>query len=180
MILARHPIEKLYSAWADKFRSNSGYFQTHINKHEFLNQIPTKYQNQAPPGYARSFPDFIRYWLDNIKKYPQNDLYFDVHWKSQDYNCFPCSVKWDFIAKTETSDYDNPEIMKVFYPKSSEAGSILKKYDYTKRGPNDLRSKLRAEDPEDEKLNGKWLPEEYKQDLREHFRWELEMFGYEY
>ena len=116
-----------------------------------------------------------------FKNDPRNEFNFNVHWKSQDYNCFPCSVKWDFIAKTETSDYDSPEIMKVFYPESSEFSKILKKYDYSMRGPDDLRSKLAASSGiENEKLNGKWLPEEYKQELREHFRWELEMFGYEY
>ena len=49
MILARHPIEKLYSAWADKFRTNNNFFQNRI-KHEYLHQVPTKYQKQAPPG----------------------------------------------------------------------------------------------------------------------------------
>ena len=56
----------------------------------------------------------------------------------------------------------------MFYPESSESSKILKKYDYTKRGPEARRP------------DKKWLPEEYKEELRKHFRWELEMFGYEY
>ena len=161
VLLARHPINKLYSAWADKFRTNNEHY--HIYE-KWAAQMPVKYMDRTPANHAVSFPDFIRYWLDNKK-----ELWFDVHWKSQEYDCFPCSVDWDFIATTETSDHDNNAIMNILYPDS--AASILPKYDHKAAKS---KNAYKIED------NNKWLPENYKEELREHFKWELKMFGYEY
>ena len=162
VLLARHPIDKLYSAWADKFRMNNDHYHTYK---KWVNQMPHKYMHLTPANHAVSFPDFIRYWLDNKK-----ELWFNVHWKSQEYDCFPCSIHWDYIATTETSDFDNNAIMSILYPGS--AASILPKYDHTEKR---FQKNLSLNDEKN-----KWLPEEYKEELREHFKWELKMFGYEY
>merc|ERR1712157_548983 len=163
IMLTRHPIERLYSAWADKFFMHEAKKTFHD---QYLPLIGKKYDHLKTESYACSFPDFIRYWIDSTKKYGQKR--FDNHWKSQEYGCLPCNHKFDYIVKLETSDYDNPALMKILYPRAKRVDMPKK---YKQHAP------WTSQENDD---STKWLPQEMIEELRQIFKWELEMFDYEY
>lgn len=163
ILLARNPFDKLYSAWADKFRKNNRHFKSFRN---YLKFIPNKYAHLTPTNHSCSFPDFITYWL-----HEPTDARFNVHWKSQMYMCLPCSVDYTYVVKTETSDMDSVKIMEKLYPNSHNA-RLLPKYD---------KSAKRFENNTDlaKSVHG-WLPDDLLEKLRQRFRWENELFGYSF
>lgn len=180
ILLARHPIDRLYSAWADKFQNRSAAKPFHD---AYLKFIPTKFYHLKPENHTCSFPDFIRYWLDT-DKLPSGQKYLNPHWKTQEYQCMPCNSvnEFDYIVKTETSDVDNPELMKILYPDSVDADMVPK---YKTHNANkeietaeDQESFSMDKKKEDDKKN-RWLPDDYELELRQRFEWEMKMFGYE-
>ena len=163
IMLTRHPIERLYSAWADKFFMHEAKKSFHD---KYLPLIGKKYDHLKTESYACSFPDFIRYWIDSTNQWGQKR--FDNHWKSQEYGCLPCNHKFDYIVKLETSNYDNPALMKILYP-NAKTVEMPKKYKQ--------HAPWTSQENDD---STKWLPQEMIEELRQIFKWELKMFDYEY
>lgn len=164
-ILVRHPIEKLYSAWKDKFRTDNKHY--HIYK-QTAEEILLKFQNQypAPPFYGVSFADFISYWLDVYKN--GNEVQFDGHFRSQFYTCLPCSIDYQYVIKTETLTEDTKYFIKLLFPDSDL--NILPHYKATEESTLSVK----------EQDMYKWLPEEHIRDLHHIFKWECEMLGYDF
>ena len=146
--------------------------------------IPNNYPERKPKGHSCSFADFIDYFLtildpvkypkfiefdETTKKNVSRELQLDVHFMSQTYNCFPCSMDFDYIARTEHGTEDANYIIKKLFPGTT--AQILPKY---KEDNAILHSQTIDKDFH------MWLPEDLKMKLRRHFKWELEMFGYDY
>jgi len=106
---ARHPFSRLVSAWRDKFpkdRKTGG--ETYWFR-KYGKFISTKFEQdyyEKPEEYYISFPAFADYvaWIGNRAR-------FDHHWKTFNYHCRPCQLRFDFITKAETSSQDSKFII---------------------------------------------------------------------
>lgn len=170
----RHPVERLYSAWRDKFRTEkpqniqAWYIKFHLDK------FPKQYENYKPDSMSISWPDFVNYWLQNY----QTETKFDHHWHTTIWTCLPCSYDFQYIVKTETADTDSELIIDLIFPHlSAESKKLMKippKYGLPTYDPENFpKSELSG-------YTTAYLPEDFKTKLREAFYWDLKMFGYEY
>lgn len=158
ILVVRHPIQRLFSAWRDKFNKSSSDFW-HTEK-KYLSKI--KLNKLVPDGMGCSFSDFIKYFLENKGIEKLNDH----HWKSLEYQCDPCGVEYGIIALQESMDSDVGIILgEVFGGDNSSGfgvGQVSKMYD------THVSSDSRYFD----------LDENVLERLNSHFRRDYEMFGY--
>ncbi|XP_012275009.1 carbohydrate sulfotransferase 11 [Orussus abietinus] len=111
LIVARHPLERLLSAYRNKFevknKQSSNYFQIHIGK-----RIIKKYRRQATKeslstGNDVTFQEFVQFVTDTAENSTLNE-----HWKPISELCHPCAIKYNFISKYETLADDALEILE--------------------------------------------------------------------
>ena len=95
-MVARHPFERLYSAYGDKIKQRIAI--RHVKgilklAHKDLSQ------DQVP-----TFQEFIQYLGTPRTK--------DIHWEPIYSICQPCLINYDLVLKTETLDWDIDQIIK--------------------------------------------------------------------
>ncbi|CAH1248432.1 CHST11 [Branchiostoma lanceolatum] len=172
LIVVRDPLERLASAWLDKFVHNPHRF-SYIRRlqRKTLKKNWTKTTTKRSGSWNRRgsegitsvvqspvpFRDFIRSVIDNI--YP------NAHWEPFFSLCAPCQVKYDFIAHTDTLAAD----FRLFFHKIGAVvkDSILPRQ-YPTRGKAGLGNIFREVPTEDIRRIG----EIYKPDF--------DMFGYSF
>ena len=106
---ARHPFSRLVSAWRDKFPKNRKTGGETYWFRKYGSFISTKFEQdyyEKPDEYYISFAAFADYvaWIGNRQR-------FDHHWKTFNYHCRPCQLRFDFITKAETSSQDSKFII---------------------------------------------------------------------
>ena len=170
----RHPVERLYSAWNQKFAKKHWRVDYYKRKILHGNNIRNVTETET---HVIGFDQFVDYFLKtwelnpDLQYLPSNFetsnrnkiLEIDYHWHSLIINCFPCHVKYDYVAKLETAHQDSKRIIHEVFNRSDLF--IPKAYGSHVSGVE---------------AANEWLNEEQKIGLRKKFRWELEMFGYEY
>ncbi|XP_062861009.1 carbohydrate sulfotransferase 8 [Trichomycterus rosablanca] len=97
VLFVREPMERLVSAFRDKFESPNSYYHPVFGK-----PIISKYRVNASKSALRTgsgvtFQEFIRYLLD-----VHRPVGMDIHWESVNQLCSPCLLDYDFIGKFET------------------------------------------------------------------------------
>lgn len=111
-MFVRHPLERIISAFRDKFENNNIAYQIGIGK-----RIINKYRNHSAGhimqnGKGVTFKEFAKYLIDEGKSkrtYPP----VDVHWATYHTLCDPCSIQYDVIGKHETLQIDANNILKM-------------------------------------------------------------------
>ena len=75
---------------------------------KFINAKFGRPEYTIPPTHFISLEAFLDYvaWIGN-------DRHYDHHWKSFNYHCRPCQLKFDFITKAETSGQDAKFILDL-------------------------------------------------------------------
>ena len=99
-MIARHPFERLYSAYIDKIipMANKKVMDKHVNN--ILNLFHAHFHE----GQVPTFHEFVQYL-----KTPMSN---DWHWKTIYDICQPCLIHYDHVFKTETLDQDSYQIIK--------------------------------------------------------------------
>ncbi|KAI8115512.1 Carbohydrate sulfotransferase 9 [Lucilia cuprina] len=100
-LIARHPFERLLSAYRDKF--------VYAIPHSFHDKLGRKIvrtyrkksQQLKPPKYP-TFSEFVRWLLDQIK----HGNHLDMHFVASTQFCTPCLINFDIILKFETLEED--------------------------------------------------------------------------
>ncbi|XP_076851260.1 carbohydrate sulfotransferase 8 isoform X2 [Brachyhypopomus gauderio] len=97
VVFVREPLERLVSAFRDKFESPNSYYHPVFGK-----PIISRYRANASKaalttGSGVTFPEFIRYLLD-----VHRPVGMDIHWEPASQLCSPCLLDYDFIGKFET------------------------------------------------------------------------------
>lgn len=204
VMTVRHPVERLFSAWRQKFELKDSNRTLAAQKNIFVKNygqyIDIKDDPPVESGktWYCSFQDFILYFLkfteqyerenkilqkslvktpqfaDSITDQMQKNLgkimaKLNAHWRLTSWQCLPCNVNYDFIAKSETLAEDSSYILNnIFGARRSkfpaEYFEILDRYS-THVG---LESHLA------------YLEESVKQRLRKVLEWDLKLFGYTY
>ncbi|XP_009073354.1 PREDICTED: carbohydrate sulfotransferase 9, partial [Acanthisitta chloris] len=100
-IFVRDPMERLVSAFRDKFEHPNSYYHPVFGK-----AIIRKYRHNADEealktGSGVKFKEFIQYLLDSHRP-----VGMDIHWEQVTKLCFPCLINYDFIGKFETLEED--------------------------------------------------------------------------
>lgn len=110
-LFVRHPIERVLSAFRNKFEKNytsSAYF-----KKRFGVKIIKKYRQGIEPedvpetGDGVKFAEFISYLIDTKPEY------LNEHWAPVSSMCHPCSVRYQVIGKYETLAEDAEYILRL-------------------------------------------------------------------
>ncbi|MBN3310968.1 CHST9 sulfotransferase, partial [Amia calva] len=108
VIVVRDPMERLVSAFRDKFEHPNSYYHPVFGK-----AIIGKYRKNATlealsTGSGVTFPEFVHYLLDNHRP-----VGMDIHWETVNRLCFPCLLHYDFIAKFETLEEDSNFFLRL-------------------------------------------------------------------
>lgn len=137
-LFVRHPIERILSAFRNKFEKNytsSAYF-----KKRFGVKIIKKFRKgikpeQVPPtGDGVKFPEFVSYLLDTYKTSREN---LNEHWAPFSSLCNPCHIRYDVIGKYESLASDSEYILSsvgaqdnVHFPEvvPSKTGNFVETY----------------------------------------------------
>ncbi|XP_060631188.2 carbohydrate sulfotransferase 9 [Anolis sagrei] len=101
VIFVRDPMERLVSAFRDKFEHPNSYYHPVFGK-----AIIKKYRLNADKealktGSGVKFKEFIDYLLDSHRP-----VGMDTHWEQINKLCYPCIISYDFIGKFETLEED--------------------------------------------------------------------------
>ncbi|CAH1112230.1 unnamed protein product [Psylliodes chrysocephalus] len=111
-LIARHPLERLLSAYRDKLQ----FALPHTHHKKLGNEIILKYRykkNKKPVGLANqrtpTFSEFVEYLVDSVKKGEQ----LDMHWAPIVEFCTPCMFNFRVIAHTETLQEDQMYLIKL-------------------------------------------------------------------
>ncbi|XP_057203652.1 carbohydrate sulfotransferase 8 isoform X2 [Triplophysa rosa] len=97
VLFVREPMERLVSAFRDKFESPNSYYHPVFGK-----PIISKYRVKASKvalktGSGVTFREFIHYLLD-----VHRPVGMDIHWEPVNQLCSPCHLHYDFIGKVES------------------------------------------------------------------------------
>ncbi|XP_060099846.1 carbohydrate sulfotransferase 9 isoform X1 [Heteronotia binoei] len=101
VIFVRDPMERLVSAFRDKFEHPNSYYHPVFGK-----SIIKKYRHNADgealtTGSGVQFKEFIQYLLDSHRP-----IGMDIHWEQISKLCHPCIISYDYIGKFETLEED--------------------------------------------------------------------------
>ncbi|KAM9481169.1 carbohydrate sulfotransferase 8 isoform 1-T1 [Clarias gariepinus] len=108
VLFVREPMERLVSAFRDKFESPNSYYHPVFGK-----PIISKYRVNASKSALRTgsgvtFQEFIRYLLD-----VHRPVGMDIHWEPVSQLCSPCLLDYDFIGKFETLEEEANFLLRM-------------------------------------------------------------------
>ncbi|XP_019643842.1 PREDICTED: carbohydrate sulfotransferase 10-like [Branchiostoma belcheri] len=170
LIVVRDPLERLASAWFDKFVYNPRRFSyiKRLQRELWQSNLTTTNRSVSRngPGSVEAtsgdlppvtFRDFI--WSI------VNRRYLNIHWEPFFSRCAPCQVQYDFIAHTDTL----PEDLRLFFHRS---GIVGKDGLLPKERPSRAKSRV-----------GNIFVEVPTEDIRrigEIYKPDFDMFGYSF
>ena len=89
-MVVRNPFQRLESTWREKLiTTEQPYYRNTWGK-----VILSRYRGRYKPDDRVRFEEFVKYIVAGAK---------DLHWTGAMHTCQPCSVKYDYILRTETS-----------------------------------------------------------------------------
>ncbi|XP_057555727.1 carbohydrate sulfotransferase 9 isoform X1 [Hippopotamus amphibius kiboko] len=106
-VFVRDPMERLVSAFRDKFEHPNSYYHPVFGK-----AIIKKYRPNACEelnnGSGVKFKEFIHYLLDSHRP-----VGMDIHWEKVSKLCYPCLIHYDFVGKFETLEEDANHFLQL-------------------------------------------------------------------
>ncbi|XP_066541083.1 carbohydrate sulfotransferase 8-like [Hoplias malabaricus] len=101
VLFVREPMERLVSAFRDKFESPNSYYHPVFGKPIISRYRVNASKSALRTGSGVTFQEFIRYLLD-----VHRPVGMDIHWEPVTQLCSPCLLDYDFIGKFETMEED--------------------------------------------------------------------------
>ena len=130
-MFVRHPLERLVSAYRDKFEITnkwSGYFQKRFGSQILRLYRPSASKDIIRQGEDVSFLEFVRFVLETRSMDNRNP-----HWDSYYSICHPCVINYDVIGKFESLEQDQQMIMRQVFKE--------KQFNFPARNVKDIPSK---------------------------------------
>ena len=165
-IFVRHPIERLVSAYKDKFmRSNK--WTKHFHRKYGRDIIRTYRENASDTalkyGHNVRFSEFIQYIIDMHKLGGE----LNKHWDTYDNLCQPCFVRYNYVGKLEHINADSSDLLQHIcngncsfsFPEIGIKGHSL-----TTHVTSSIESRL---------------PVSQLRDIEEVYQKDMDLFGYE-
>ena len=120
IMVVRHPLERLVSAYRDKFRTYNKWtkhFQLRYGRKIALlyrgNDVTVEALKR---GHDVTFEEFLTFIVDDV--IPESER-VNPHWDTYQHLCHPCHVKYDHVIKFETLEEDNTAILKRYFSVSN-------------------------------------------------------------
>ncbi|XP_066598552.1 carbohydrate sulfotransferase 11-like [Prorops nasuta] len=111
LIVVRHPLERLLSAYRNKFEAknekSSQYFQSRFGKKIIKKYRSNATQESLTSGDDVTFREFVDFVSDNRNINNQNE-----HWKPINELCHPCLINYNLISKYESLSEDATEVLE--------------------------------------------------------------------
>ncbi len=110
-VIYRHPMERLASAWYNKFVQESWYAEQKYQLiYEKFGRVTDDNVTVVP------FTGFLEALTSEEGKTNREIRGFqgDKHWQDQVSMCHPCYIQYDYIAKLETMDVDAQPLLQLF------------------------------------------------------------------
>ncbi|XP_052387498.1 carbohydrate sulfotransferase 8-like isoform X2 [Carassius gibelio] len=101
VVFVREPMERLVSAFRDKFESPNSYYHPVFGKPIISKYRVNASQTALKTGSGVTFREFMHYLLD-----VHRPVGMDIHWEAANQLCSPCHLHYDFIGKVETLEED--------------------------------------------------------------------------
>ena len=109
-MFVRHPLERLLSAYRDKFIPHNKWTE-HFQLKYGRRIVKTHRRNPTieslQEGHDVTFPEFVRYVISSQFAGKTTN----PHWSSFYDLCHPCSIKYDFIGRFESFNIDAPFLL---------------------------------------------------------------------
>lgn len=108
VVFAREPLERLVSAYRDKFENPNRHYHTVYGR-----PIIAKYRTHPSPealstGNGVTFTEFVQYLLD-----VHRPVGMDIHWTLVDNLCHPCLIDYNFIGKFENMQEESNFLLRL-------------------------------------------------------------------
>ncbi|EMP26445.1 Carbohydrate sulfotransferase 9 [Chelonia mydas] len=100
-IFVRDPMERLVSAFRDKFEHPNSYYHPVFGKAIIKKYRLNAREEALKTGSGVKFEEFVQYLLDSHRP-----VGMDIHWEQISKLCHPCLINYDFIGKFETLEED--------------------------------------------------------------------------
>lgn len=111
-VFARHPLERLLSAYRNKFeRAWSDYFPLRYGRHIVRQQRGANASREAlDTGRGVTFDEFLRY----VASLDPGDHAgaFNEHWRPLGDLCFPCQLRYDVLGSYDTLERDSRLVLR--------------------------------------------------------------------
>lgn len=105
-MFVRHPLERLLSAYRDKFIKKSPAFLKIYGRQIIRKYRPNATEWALETGDGVTFPEFAKY-VSNV-----NMLSFDYHWRPFYRQCHACVIPFNYIGHFETYKEDADYVLK--------------------------------------------------------------------
>ncbi|XP_071393211.1 carbohydrate sulfotransferase 8-like [Centroberyx affinis] len=107
VVFVREPLERLVSAYRDKFENPNNYYHSLFGK-----PIISKYRVNASKaalstGNGVTFQEFVQYLVD-----VHRPVGMDIHWEPANQLCNPCLLDYDFIGKFENMEEESNFLLR--------------------------------------------------------------------
>ncbi|XP_051058091.1 carbohydrate sulfotransferase 9 isoform X2 [Phodopus roborovskii] len=100
-VFVRDPMERLVSAFRDKFEHPNSYYHPVFGKAIIKKYRPNASAEALNNGSGVKFKEFVYYLLD-----AHRPVGMDIHWEKVSKLCYPCLINYDFVGKFETLEED--------------------------------------------------------------------------
>ncbi|XP_015857081.3 carbohydrate sulfotransferase 9 isoform X1 [Peromyscus maniculatus bairdii] len=101
VVFVRDPMERLVSAFRDKFEHPNSYYHPVFGKAIIKKYRPNVYAETLNNGSGVKFKEFVYYLLD-----AHRPVGMDIHWERVSKLCYPCLINYNFVGKFESLEED--------------------------------------------------------------------------
>ncbi|GCC43764.1 hypothetical protein chiPu_0027673, partial [Chiloscyllium punctatum] len=108
LLFVREPLERLVSAFRDKFERPNAYYQPLFGSAIIARYRPNATAQAVRTGSGLTFPEFVQYLLD-----PARPLGMDIHWEPVSHLCSPCRIHYDFIGRFERLESEADSALRL-------------------------------------------------------------------
>ncbi|XP_078062517.1 carbohydrate sulfotransferase 8-like [Mustelus asterias] len=108
LLFVREPIERLVSAFRDKFEQPNTYYHPVFGTAIIARYRPNATQEALSTGSGVTFPEFVHYLLDSSRP-----VGMDIHWEPVSRLCSPCLVHYDFIGHFESLESEADSVLRL-------------------------------------------------------------------
>lgn len=110
-LFARHPLERLLSAYRNKFeRAWSDYFPRRYGRHIVRQQRANASREALETGRGVSFDEFLRY-VASLEPGDHGAAY-NEHWRPLSELCFPCQLRYDVLGLYDSLERDSRLVLR--------------------------------------------------------------------
>ncbi|XP_049457887.1 carbohydrate sulfotransferase 8-like isoform X2 [Epinephelus fuscoguttatus] len=130
IIFVREPMERMVSAYRDKFENPNNYYHSLFGK-PIISRYRTNPSTEAlRTGNGVTFKEFVQYLLD-----VHRPVGMDIHWDQANQLCNPCLINYDFIGKFENMEEESNFLLRL-----TGAPPNVKLPSFKDRNPSDQRT----------------------------------------